>query len=155
LKAFGQLAESPNQKVLMLPIEAVNVLGSLAGIGEIARETFGLDGKGGSPATRRPTGPAAGQSVSEEGGMVEWIVALGTWNWFILAAVLLLLEVLAPGMFMLWLGLSAILVGIISTVVIWSWQSQLIAFAVFAVASVPAWRHFARKVETPGDSPFL
>ena len=66
LRAFGQLAQSPNQKILMLPIEAMNVLGSLAGIGEIAKETFGLDGKGGSPTSppRRPTGPSAGQSVS-------------------------------------------------------------------------------------------
>ena len=41
LKAFSLLAQSPNQKVLMLPIEAMNVLGSLAGIGEIAKATFG------------------------------------------------------------------------------------------------------------------
>ena len=68
---------------------------------------------------------------------------------------LLLLEVLAPGAFMLWLGLSAILVGIISLGVDWSWQTQLIAFAVFALASMPAWRRFARKVEKPSDSPFL
>jgi regulator of protease activity HflC (stomatin/prohibitin superfamily) len=33
IKAFGQFAESPNQKVIMLPIEAVSLLGSLAGIG--------------------------------------------------------------------------------------------------------------------------
>jgi regulator of protease activity HflC (stomatin/prohibitin superfamily) len=59
LRAFTQLAQSPNQKILMLPIEAVNVLGSLAGIGEIARETFGGDGKA-PPAPRRPTGPPAG-----------------------------------------------------------------------------------------------
>ena len=38
---------------------------------------------------------------------------------------------------------------------VWSWQAQLIAFAVFAIASIPAWRHFARKVEKPTDSPFL
>ena len=50
LKAFGQLAQSPNQKVLMLPIEAMSVLGSLAGIGEIVKATFGGDGKGGAPA---------------------------------------------------------------------------------------------------------
>ena len=37
IKAFGKLAQSPNQKVLMLPIEATSVLGSLAGIGEIAK----------------------------------------------------------------------------------------------------------------------
>jgi hypothetical protein len=67
----------------------------------------------------------------------------------------LLIEIFAPGMFMLWLGLSAILVGIISSAVVWSWQAQLIAFAVFAIAAVPAWRHFARKVEKPADSPFL
>src|SRR6476660_445706 len=33
LKAFSLLAESPNQKVLLLPIETMGVLGSLAGIG--------------------------------------------------------------------------------------------------------------------------
>ena len=66
LKAFGQLAQSPNQKVLMLPIEAMNVLGSLAGIGEIVKATFGTDGAARPPATapRRPTGPAAGPGVS-------------------------------------------------------------------------------------------
>jgi len=66
LKAFALLAESPNQKVLMLPMEAVNVLGSLAGIGEIAKATFGPDGSGGSPspAPRRPTGPPTGSAVS-------------------------------------------------------------------------------------------
>jgi regulator of protease activity HflC (stomatin/prohibitin superfamily) len=59
LKAFGQIAESPNQKVLMIPIEAMQVLGSLAGIGEIAKATFGGDG-GGAPAAapvRRPSVP--------------------------------------------------------------------------------------------------
>jgi hypothetical protein len=40
------------------------VLGSLAGIGEIAKEAFGFDGKAGPPAppTRRPTGPTTGPS---------------------------------------------------------------------------------------------
>jgi regulator of protease activity HflC (stomatin/prohibitin superfamily) len=66
LKAFALLAESPNQKVLLLPMEAVNVLGSLGGIGEIAKATFGLDGRGGSPTSppRRPAGPPTGSVVS-------------------------------------------------------------------------------------------
>src|SRR6476661_629377 len=65
LEAFGKLAQSPNQKVLIIPMEASSVLGSLAGIGEIARATFGTDGSGGGgnsktvPATpRKPSGPA-------------------------------------------------------------------------------------------------
>jgi regulator of protease activity HflC (stomatin/prohibitin superfamily) len=62
LKAFGEIARSPNQKILMLPIEAAGVLGTLGGIAEIAKETFG-DGRGAPPAAppaapRRPTGPA-------------------------------------------------------------------------------------------------
>jgi regulator of protease activity HflC (stomatin/prohibitin superfamily) len=63
LKALTELAHSPNQKVLMLPIEATAVLGSLAGISEIAKGAFG-DGRGPTPpvppATRPagPTGPA-------------------------------------------------------------------------------------------------
>ena len=87
--------------------------------------------------------------------MMSWIVSLGSWNWFILAALFLLLEVLAPGTFMLWLGFSAILVGALSLAVVWSWQTQVIAFAVFAVAAIPIWRYFARKVEKPVDRPFL
>ena len=67
LEAFGKFAQSPNQKVLIIPMEASSVLGSLAGIGEIAKATFGSDGSGGSgggggktvPATpRKPSGPA-------------------------------------------------------------------------------------------------
>src|ERR1700751_3272664 len=53
LKALGQFAEAPNQKILMLPIEATGILASLGGIAEIARETFGLDGRG--PGSSAPT----------------------------------------------------------------------------------------------------
>jgi len=73
LRAFGELAKSPNQKVLILPIEATSVLGSLAGIGEIARETFGgaAGGDGRVPPSpssspRRPTGPASGVAFRTE-----------------------------------------------------------------------------------------
>jgi membrane protein implicated in regulation of membrane protease activity len=90
-----------------------------------------------------------------DSGLIAWIVTLGAWNWFILAALLFAIEVLAPGSFMMWLGLSAILVGAISVAIDWSWQAQLIAFSVFAIASIPAWRHFARKVEGPAERPFL
>jgi regulator of protease activity HflC (stomatin/prohibitin superfamily) len=41
IKALESLARSPNQKVLMLPVEAASVIGSIGGIAEIARETFG------------------------------------------------------------------------------------------------------------------
>jgi inner membrane protein len=85
----------------------------------------------------------------------SWIAALGGWVWFVLAAVFLLLELLAPGVFMLWLGIAAILIGIISLATVLSWQAQLIIFAVLSIACIPAWRSFARKVERPVDRPYL
>jgi len=57
LHAFAEIAKSPNQKILMLPVEATSVLASLAGIAEIAKAALG-DGTAGAP--RRPTGPALG-----------------------------------------------------------------------------------------------
>ena len=52
VEALGQFANSPNQKILMLPLEASSVIGSVAGIAEIAKETFGNGG--GSAPTRTP-----------------------------------------------------------------------------------------------------
>ncbi len=43
IEALQAMATSSNQKVIMLPIEATNVLGSIAGIGEIAKEAFAGD----------------------------------------------------------------------------------------------------------------
>jgi membrane protein implicated in regulation of membrane protease activity len=87
--------------------------------------------------------------------LMEYIAALGKWNWLILAGVFFVIELVAPGAFMLWLGLSALLVGIISLFVEWPWQYQLVAFAVFALASIPLWRRFAHRVEREVDQPFL
>ena len=60
IKAFGQLADSPNQKIIMLPIEAMSILGSLAGIGEIAKATFGESAASAQAAARRSSVPSAG-----------------------------------------------------------------------------------------------
>jgi regulator of protease activity HflC (stomatin/prohibitin superfamily) len=40
VEAVKELAVAPNQKTLLLPLEATSLIGSLAGIAEIARETF-------------------------------------------------------------------------------------------------------------------
>jgi membrane protein implicated in regulation of membrane protease activity len=89
--------------------------------------------------------------------VIELIMSLGGWSWFILGVVLLAVEVMAPGTFILWLGLSAILVGLMSLVIVWSWQAQVATFAVLAVASVIVWWRFGRRPapDEAGDQPFL
>lgn len=41
VEALQAIASAPNQKVLMLPVEAASVIGSIGGVAEIAREAFG------------------------------------------------------------------------------------------------------------------
>ena len=52
VKALESLAKSPNQKVLMMPVDATSILGSIGGIAEIAKEAFG-----GQPAPEAPRRP--------------------------------------------------------------------------------------------------
>ena len=87
--------------------------------------------------------------------MWSLVSSLGAWNWFIVGGLLLIVEVLAPGVFMFWLGLAALVVGTLSLVIDWSWQAQVIAFAVVAIALIPVWRRLARASEEPSDQPFL
>src|SRR5689334_22449183 len=60
IKAFGQFADGSNQKVIMLPVEATSLLGSLAGIGEIAKATFGESAASAAAAARRGSVPTTG-----------------------------------------------------------------------------------------------
>jgi regulator of protease activity HflC (stomatin/prohibitin superfamily) len=53
VRALETMAAAPNQKTLILPLEATGVLGSLAGIAELAKAALGKDG---------PKGPWGGES---------------------------------------------------------------------------------------------
>ena len=66
IKAFGQIANSPNQKIIMLPMEATGILSSLAGIGEIAKATFGESAASATAAARRT--PISSGTVPNAGG---------------------------------------------------------------------------------------
>jgi len=88
--------------------------------------------------------------------MTEMFSSLGTWNWLIFGFVLMALELIAPGVFLFWLGLAALLVGLVSFVLHPSWQTQLLMFAGFAAAAVPVWRRLARGNSAASVSnPFL
>ncbi len=60
IKALEGIAKSPNQKVLMMPIEAANVIGAIGGIAELAKEAFSDETKAKNRTSSRP--PATGKS---------------------------------------------------------------------------------------------
>jgi membrane protein implicated in regulation of membrane protease activity len=72
--------------------------------------------------------------------IVQWFAGFGAWNWMILGTVLLALEILTPGVYLLWLGIAAIITGLLSfafwETAFWGWQVQILAFLVLSIVSV-------------------
>jgi regulator of protease activity HflC (stomatin/prohibitin superfamily) len=64
VKALEALAQSPNQKVLMMPLDATSVIGSLAGLAEITKEAFGRSGANGANGAGPGARPIARQPGS-------------------------------------------------------------------------------------------
>jgi len=56
VEALKDIATSNNQKVIMLPMETTGILGSIAGVAELAKEAFKKDGGTGAPAPWTPKG---------------------------------------------------------------------------------------------------
>ena len=56
---------------------------------------------------RRASAPAARSLRSKVTLGMSSLFTLGPWNWMILAAILFVLEVMAPGIFFMWFGLAA------------------------------------------------
>jgi membrane protein implicated in regulation of membrane protease activity len=61
--------------------------------------------------------------------MQELFPVVGIWFWWILAGVLLLLELVTPGVFAMWLALAAASVGITDYFFDLNWQLELLVFA--------------------------
>ncbi|HPG89173.1 MAG TPA: SPFH domain-containing protein [Hyphomicrobium sp.] len=63
VKALEGLASAPNAKIIMMPLEASSIIGSLGGLAQIATEAFGGGGAGGTPpkpaAPRTPLRPGS------------------------------------------------------------------------------------------------
>ena len=54
VEAFSELANSPNQKLVLMPMETSGVIGSIAGIAELAKEAFTKQGETKQPARGNP-----------------------------------------------------------------------------------------------------
>lgn len=72
------------------------------------------------------------------------VVALGAWRWFVFGLLLLGVELIAPGTVLLWLGIAAILVGLIAFLFDPGWQVEVVCFAVLALAAAVLWWRIGR-----------
>ena len=86
---------------------------------------------------------------------METIVALGAWNWMILAAVLFVLELTAPGIFLMWFGVAAAASALLVFRYDIAWQWQLFWFCGLSLASVLVAAKYLRKHPLESERPLL
>ncbi|MCP4565345.1 MAG: NfeD family protein [Bosea sp.] len=76
--------------------------------------------------------------------MLDWFASFGGWGWIVIGLVLVGGEMLAPGVFLLWLGLAALLTGAVVGLTGLAWQGAWLVFAGLAVACVLIGRAVSR-----------
>jgi membrane protein implicated in regulation of membrane protease activity len=89
--------------------------------------------------------------------MAELFPALGQWVWWIIAVLLLIVELLLAGIFFVWLGIAAAIMGIIDLLAPpLSWQVEVLIFAVLSAGLVIAGRPWLkRRQAVDSDRPNL
>jgi hypothetical protein len=88
--------------------------------------------------------------------MTEWLEHIVFWHWWILAGLLLILELTAPAFFFLWLGIAAAAVGLILLVFpSIGFETQLVLFGIASIGAVLAWRKYRESRPVPTDQPNL
>jgi membrane protein implicated in regulation of membrane protease activity len=80
---------------------------------------------------------------------------LGGWSWIILAAILLVLEVTSPGIFLMWFGFAAAITGVLAFAFDISWQWQLVWFCLLTLAAVLIALKYLRKHPLASERPLL
>lgn len=80
---------------------------------------------------------------------IIWVADLGYWAWWTFGVIFVILEIFAPTFVLLWLGVSAIIVGFVVLLLpSMTWEYQWGLFAIFSVVSIVVARIFL--VKNPG-----
>ena len=84
--------------------------------------------------------------------ILTWLDGTQFWHWWILAAILASIEIVAPGVFFIWLGVAAGITGFVALVIPGlGWEIEALIFAILSVLTVIGWRTYMKK--TKGDTP--
>ena len=88
--------------------------------------------------------------------MSDLLGDLAPWHWFIFGVAMVVVEMLAPGVIFLWLGLAAIAAGLVFAVLPDTpWQYQLLLFGILSPLSIFAGRRLVSKRLAASDHPGL
>ncbi|NOI67712.1 NfeD family protein [Vibrio sp. 99-8-1] len=84
--------------------------------------------------------------------MIELLEQVNHWHWIAFGLILLLGELLGTAGYFLWLGISAILVGLLVMALPLSWQMQWVSFASFSLVSTWGWWRYQFSKDKSSDN---
>jgi inner membrane protein len=88
--------------------------------------------------------------------MADWLDTISThWFWLSLGLILGVAEMVAPGFFLMWLGLAAIIVGLLDYALPIAIPFQVAMFAILSVLTVFAGKKFLKDNPIETDDPKL
>ena len=88
-------------------------------------------------------------------GVVDFIAQNAAWAWIIAGLILLALELVVPGGFLLWMGIAGVLTGGLVFFQPLEWPLQWLIFGVLSLVSILVWVRFTRNRGERSDRPFL
>lgn len=87
--------------------------------------------------------------------IVDLLAANGHWSWIVAGMILLALELVLPGGFLLWMGISGIVTGLLTMVQPMPWPLQWLIFGLLSLLTIAAWVQWNRRRPAASDRPFL
>ena len=87
--------------------------------------------------------------------VIDFIAANGHWSWIVAGLILLALELLLPGGFLLWMGISGIITGLVTMFQPIGWPLQWLIFGVLSLVTIAIWVRWNRSRPAPTDRPYL
>ena len=88
--------------------------------------------------------------------MIELPESISFWHWMAFGVFVMLIEVLAPGVIFLWLGIAAMVTGIaLAAIPAMGWEMQVVLFAVLSGVSIFVGRRIVSARQAPTDHPTL
>ncbi|QQR39058.1 NfeD family protein [Devosia rhizoryzae] len=87
--------------------------------------------------------------------VIGFLAEYGPWSWIVAGLILLALELVVPGGYLLWTGIAGILTGFITLVQQPPWPLQWLIFGVLSLVSILTWVRFTRNRREESDRPLL
>ena len=78
------------------------------------------------------------------------------WYWWVIALILLVLEILTPGYFFMWMAISGFVTGaMVLLLPAISTNLQVLIFSVLSVVTIIVWKFYGKKHSIESDHPLL